>query len=143
MHGGVTAKFFIGATMTLAGFLLFLVQPMLAKFILPWFGGSATTWTVCMLFFQLALLAGYAWAYAVTSPLTLRTQAIAQIILLIVGVAMLPITPSEALKPIDADNPIGRIMLLLIVCVSAPYAILATTSPLLQRWYAAAGHDRR
>lgn len=134
MHGGLTAKFFIGATMTLAGFLLFLVQPMLAKFILPWFGGSATTWTVCMLFFQLALLVGYAWAYAVTSPLTLRTQAIAQLVLLAIGIAMLPITPSEALKPVDAENPVGRIMLLLIVCVSAPYAILATTSPLLQRW---------
>ena len=134
MPSPTLAKFAFGATMTLAGFMLFLVQPMLAKFILPWFGGSATTWTVCMLFFQLALLAGYAWAYAVTSPLTLRAQAIAQLVILCVGAALLPVTPNEALKPTDADNPIGRIMLLLVVCVSAPYAILSTTSPLLQRW---------
>ncbi len=134
MQASGLTKFFFGATMTLAGFLLFLVQPMLAKFILPWFGGSATTWTVCMLFFQLALLAGYAWAYAVTSPLTLRAQAILQIVILCAAGLMLPITPSEALKPTDSDNPVGRIMLLLVVCVSAPYAVLATTSPLLQRW---------
>ena len=134
MQASNTTRLFFGATMTLAGFLLFLVQPMLAKFILPWFGGSATTWTVCMLFFQLALLAGYAWSYAVTSPLTLRTQAILQIVILCAAAVLLPITPSEALKPTDSDNPVGRIMLLLVVCVAVPYAVLATTSPLLQRW---------
>ena len=122
------------AAMALAGFLLFQVQPVMAKFILPWFGGSATTWTVCMLFFQLALLAGYAYVYAVSLPFGVRAQAIAQLALLAVAVAFLPITPSDAYKPVDADAPVGRIMLLLTACVGVPYGVLATTSPLLQRW---------
>lgn len=122
--------------MGLAGFLLFLVQPMLAKFILPWFGGSATTWTVCMLFFQAALLLGYAYAYAVTTPLSLKLQVIGQIVLVVVACLCLPITPSEAFKPIDSADPTGRILGLLAACVGAPYAVLATTSPMLQRWLA-------
>ncbi len=93
------------ATMGLAGFLLFLVQPMLAKFILPWFGGSAGTWTVCMLFFQTALLAGYAYAYAVTTPLPLKTQAALQIAIAAAACLFLPITPSAAFKPLDAADP--------------------------------------
>ena len=71
------------ATMALAGFLLFQVQPVLAKFILPWFGGSAATWLVCMLFFQVALLAGYAYAYAITLPLPVRRQAQLQLAILV------------------------------------------------------------
>jgi hypothetical protein len=120
--------------MGLAGFLLFLVQPMLAKFILPWFGGSATTWTVCMLFFQAALLLGYAYAYAVTRPLPLAAQVMLQILLVGAACLFLPITPSEGLKPLDSTNPTFHILGLLAVCVGAPYAVLATTSPLLQRW---------
>ncbi len=120
--------------MGLAGFLLFLVQPMLAKFILPWFGGSATTWTVCMLFFQAALLLGYAYAYAITTPLSVKVQAVAQIVLVLLACLCLPIIPSEAFKPLDSADPTGRILGLLTVCVGVPYVILATTSPMLQRW---------
>jgi hypothetical protein len=132
----VVTTLLFAAAMMLAGFLLFQVQPVMAKFILPWFGGSATTWTVCMLFFQLALLAGYAYVYAVSLPFTVRQQAVAQIALLAIAVACLPITPTDAYKPADAENPTGRIMLLLTLCVGMPYAVLSTTSPLLQRWLA-------
>ncbi len=120
--------------MTLAGFLLFQVQPVMAKFILPWFGGSATTWTVCMLFFQIALLAGYAYVYAASLPLSIRAQGLAQLVLLAAAILLLPITPSDAYKPTDSADPTGRIMLLLLVSVGVPYGVLATTSPLLQRW---------
>lgn len=122
------------ATMGLAGFLLFQVQPVMAKYILPWFGGSATTWIVCMLFFQFALLGGYAYAYAVTRPLPLRLQAGLQIALLALVLALLPITPSDAWKPVEAGDPTWRIIALLAISVGGPYLILATTSPLLQRW---------
>ena len=71
------------ATMALAGFLLFQVQPLLGKYILPWFGGSASTWIVCLLFFQTALLAGYAHAYAITLPLSVPRQAQVQIAILV------------------------------------------------------------
>src|SRR5262249_10337916 len=121
-------------TMGLAGFLLFQVQPVMAKYILPWFGGSATTWIVCMLFFQLALLVGYAYAHALTRPFPLRPQARVHAGLVAIVLALLPITPSDGWKPPNADNPIGRILALLSLSVGAPYAVLATTSPLLQRW---------
>lgn len=134
MSSALPVKLLFAATLGLAGFLLFQVQPVLAKYILPWFGGSATTWTVCLLFFQLALLAGYAYAYALTAPVKPRWQALAHIALLGLALLSLPITPSESFKPTDASNPIGRIMALLTVSVGLPYAVLSTTSPLLQRW---------
>lgn len=124
------------ATMGLAGFLLFQVQPMLAKFILPWFGGSATTWIVCMLFFQGALLAGYSLAYAVTLPFPVRAQVKTQIALLAIGLALLPITPLETWKPDAGDDPNWRIITILAASVGLPYVILAMTSPLLSAWLA-------
>jgi hypothetical protein len=127
------------AVMALAGFLLFQVQPMLAKYILPWFGGSATTWIVCMLFFQVALLAGYALAYLVTLPFPVATQAKIQIGLLLVVLFFLPITPSESWKPGAQDDPTWRIVALLAASVGLPYMALATTSPLLSRWLASVG----
>ena len=125
-----------GATMGLAGFLLFQVQPVMAKYILPWFGGSAATWIVCMLFFQLALLAGYAYVYVVTRPLSLAWQVLLQITLLAGVLLLLPITPSDGWKPVASGDPTWRIILLLAASVGAPYALLATTSPMLQRWLA-------
>lgn len=124
------------ATMALAGFLLFQVQPVLAKFILPWFGGSATTWIVCMLFFQVALLAGYAHAYAVTLPFKVPTQAKMQLVILALSLTLLPITPAAGWKPADASDPTWRIVMLLAASAGLPYVVLATTSPLLSRWLA-------
>jgi hypothetical protein len=122
--------------MTLAGFLLFQVQLVLGKFILPWFGGSASTWLVCMLFFQVALLVGYAHAYAITLPLTIQRQAQLQIGILVLTLLLLPIAPSDNWKPADASDPTWRILGLLTVCVGLPYIALATTTPLLSRWLA-------
>ncbi|TAK47567.1 MAG: hypothetical protein EPO23_11095 [Xanthobacteraceae bacterium] len=127
-------------TMALSGFLLFQVQPMMARFILPWFGGSATTWTASMLFFQAALLVGYAYAHLFTRPLTLRGQVLLHCGLILLGLLSLPITPADAWKPDEVANPTLYIFLLLTVCVGMPYAILSATSPLLQNWLGIAGH---
>jgi len=122
--------------MGLAGFLLFQAQPLLAKYILPWFGGSASTWLVCLLFFQVALLAGYAYAYLVTLPLSLTRQVQVQLAVLLVSLLMLPITPADSWKPLDVHSPTWRILALLTACVGLPYLVLATTTPLLSRWLA-------
>ena len=122
--------------MALAGFLLFQVQPLLAKYLLPWFGGSASTWLVCLLFFQLALLVGYAHAYAVTLPFPVPRQAQIQLVILAASLLLLPITPADSWKPQDAGNPTWRIVVLLAMCVGLPYVALATTTPLLSRWLA-------
>ncbi len=123
------------ATIGLSAFLLFLVQPVIAKQILPWFGGSAAVWTTCMVFFQLVLLAGYFYA-DVVSRLRPRVQALLHGALLLVSLVQLPITPSPAFKPEDAENPIGRILVLLTVTLGLPYLMLSTTGPLVQPWFA-------
>lgn len=123
------------ATIALSAFLLFLVQPIIARQILPWFGGSAAVWTTCMVFFQVVLLAGYFYSDLMIRRATPRTQAIVHTVLLIASLAFLPITASEAMKPVDASQPIGRILLLLSVTIGLPYLMLATTGPLVQAWF--------
>ena len=127
------------ATIFLSSFLLFLVQPLIAKLILPWFGGSAAVWTTCMLFFQAVLLAGYGYAHLLERKLGRgRLQPIIHTALLAAAVATLPISPSEAWKPGGDDEPISRILLLLSASVGLPYLLVASTSPLLQAWFARA-----
>jgi SAM-dependent methyltransferase len=124
------------STVGLSAFLLFLVQPLIAKQILPWFGGSAAVWTTCMVFFQLVLLAGYFYADWVVRRLTPRRQALLHGALLALSLLLLPITPSAAFKPDTADHPVGQILLLLAATIGLPYLMLSTTGPLVQAWFA-------
>jgi SAM-dependent methyltransferase len=127
------------ATIFLSSFLLFLVQPLIARLILPWFGGSAAVWTTCMLFFQVLLLAGYGYAHLLEKKLPQgRLQPLIHTVLLALAVAMLPIAPSEAWKPAGDDEPISRILFLLAASVGLPYLLVASTSPLLQAWFSRA-----
>jgi spermidine synthase len=126
------------AVITLSSLLLFLVQPLIARLILPWFGGGAAVWTTCMLFFQTLLLAGYAYAHASNARLAPRPQAILHIALLAAAAATLPIAPSEYWKPQGDGEPISAILLLLTVTVGLPYLLLSATSPLVQAWFARA-----
>jgi SAM-dependent methyltransferase len=123
------------ATIFLSSFLLFLVQPLIARQILPWFGGTAAVWTTCMLFFQTLLLAGYAYAHATNVKLQPRSQAIVHTVLLAVALALLPIAPDDTWKPVGTEEPISRILLVLTATVGLPYLLLASTSPLLQAWF--------
>src|SRR3569623_3764619 len=93
-----------GVTILLSAFLLFQVQPLIAKLILPWFGGSAAVWTSCMLFFQIALLGGYAWAHWLSERPT-NQQVIFHGALLLVSLAVLPIVLSERWKPTAGEAP--------------------------------------
>ena len=121
-------------TIFLSSFLLFLVQPIIAKQILPWFGGSAAVWTTCLVFFQAVLLAGYGYA-DLTTRLGLRRQALLHVGLLVVSLACVPILASSGWKPQGDEEPVGRILLLLLVTIGLPYFLLSTTTPLLQAWY--------
>ena len=123
------------ATIFLSSFLLFLVQPLIARQILPWFGGTAAVWTTCMLFFQTLLLAGYAYAHAIDARLSPRAQAMLHSVLLAAALATLPIAPSEGWKPTGAEEPISYILLVLAATVGLPYLLLAATSPLAQAWF--------
>ena len=118
--------------------LLFLVQPLIARFILPWFGGGPAVWTTCMLFFQVLLLGGYAYAHFSISRLTPRRQVITHLCLLALSVGLLPITPGDQWKPEDGSHAAGHILLLLLACLGLPYLVLSATGPLLQAWFSKA-----
>ena len=118
----------------LGAFLLFQVQPVISKFILPWFGGSPGVWTTCMLFFQMALFGGYSYAHFLSRRKPL-TQAWVHLALLGLALLVLPIVPGAGLKPQGAANPAWQILLLLLATVGLPYFVLSATSPLVQVWY--------
>jgi spermidine synthase len=122
-------------TVFAGAFLLFQIQPLFAKFILPWFGGSQAVWTTCMLFFQLFLLAGYAYAHAIVRFLPVRSQAVLHGILLAAALAFLPITPDPDWAPRPGQDPTWRILMILTRYLGMPYLLLAATSPLIQRWF--------
>lgn len=125
------------ATIFSSAFLLFLVQPLIAKQILPWFGGSAAVWSICMVFFQVVLLAGYAYSDWLTR-LPVRIQSALHILLLMVSLAILPIVTSERWKPSGAEDPTLWILGLLVTTIGLPYFLLSTTGPLVQSWLARA-----
>ncbi|MGA2116145.1 MAG: fused MFS/spermidine synthase [Bryobacteraceae bacterium] len=123
-------------TILASAFLLFQVEPIIAKIILPWFGGSAAVWTVSLLFFQLALLGGYLYAHASVRYLKPRVQIALHVVLLAVSLLALPIYPREAWKPGPGDDPTFGILRLLTVTVGLTFFLLSTTAPLVQAWYA-------
>jgi hypothetical protein len=124
------------ATIFVSAFLLFLVQPVVAKQILPWFGGSAAVWTTCLVFFQTALLAGYAYSDFIVRRLGAPTQLKLHTLLLVASVAVLPIIPDAHWKPTGMETPSWLILGLLAATIGLPYFLLSTTSPLVQVWYA-------
>jgi hypothetical protein len=132
------------ATIFTGAFLLFQVEPLLARYILPWFGGTSAVWITCMLFFQLLLVVGYAYSHLIATRLPPRRQVIVHIVIvsacvLCMGALTLiwqsPITPGPNWKPLSPDFPISRIFSLLLVSIGLPFFILATTGPLLQTWF--------
>ena len=124
------------ATIFLSAFLLFLVQPVIAKQILPWFGGAASVWATCLVFFQSVLLLGYAYSDLTTRLLAPRKQAWLHIVLLAVSLLVLPIIPGAQWKPGEASGePAIMILGLLAATIGLPYFLLSTTSPLVQVWF--------
>jgi spermidine synthase len=127
-------------TIFTSAYLLFQVQPLISKFILPWFGGSPTVWTTAMLFFQCVLFGGYVYAHFVSRHGSPWVQKWIHLLLLIAAAVMAVfVLPGESMKPMGNEEPIGKILLLLGASVGLPYFVLATTGPLLQYWFVRAG----
>lgn len=136
ISGGIALAILLGA------FLLFQVQPVISKTILPWFGGSPAVWTTCLLFFQMALLAGYAFADWLSRRPQPRQQSMIHLSLVGLALLTLPITPSEYWMPPDGTYPAARILLLLTAKIGLPYFVLASTAPAMQVWFARVYPDR-
>lgn len=126
----------------LAAALLFAVQPMAARMALPLLGGSASVWTTCVLFFQAGLLLGYVWSHLIGSRLNLRTQVILHGALLAAAlVALPPAITGSSLPPVDS-SPVPWLLTALATSFGLPYAALAASGPLLQRWFSATSHPK-
>ena len=139
--------FVFGAAICVGAFLLFEVQLILGKYILPWFGGMPSVWTTCMLVFQVLLLLGYLYAHALTTLVPRKIQNAIHLALLGVSLAVLvwlafrwktPITPGVDWKPSPTDTPTWKIVQLLIASVALPFFLLSTTGPLVQKWFSRA-----
>lgn len=122
-------------TVIVGACLLFLVQPLIAKIILPWFGGTSAVWSASLVFFQACVLGGYSYAHWLTTHISPKRQSLIHGALLIVSCLMMPILPAEALRPEGTGDPALQILLLLTVTVGLPSLMLSATSPLLQVWY--------
>lgn len=130
-------------TLFVSAFLLFLVQPLIGRYILPWYGGSPSVWTTCMLCFQGLLLGGYAYAHFISSRFRPGRQAWVHACLLLSCVIFLPITPSDAWKPTGMDNPTWGVLSLLLRSVGLPFFVLSATGPLLQSWLGVSHSGRK
>jgi SAM-dependent methyltransferase len=130
--------FLYSATVLVGAFLLFLVQPIISKQILPWFGGSASVWTTCLVFFQTGLLVGYLYVDFSVRYLRPRRQVLIHSLLLLGSLVVLPIIPGSQWKPSGDSNPLWSILGLLSAAIGLPYLLLATTGPLVQAWAARA-----
>src|SRR2546426_9314061 len=127
-------------TTFLTASLLFLVQPMFARMVLPLLGGSPAVWNTCLVFYQAAVLAGYLYAHATTSWLGVRRQAALHVGLVFLPLFFLPIQIPSGWMPPAAENPTPWLLALLSVAVGLPFFVVSTTSPLVQRWFAGTGH---
>ena len=144
MDSSETAKriqWTFGLSIFLSAFLLFQVEPIIAKIILPWFGGVAAVWSVCLLFFQVTLLLGYFYAHILTSHIPDRLRGWIHISLLVASLLTLPVIPASAWKPTGSEDPTFRVLLLLTLTIGLPYFLLSSTSPLLQAWHSRSAED--
>jgi hypothetical protein len=126
--------FSFAAAIFTSAFLVFQVQPIIARFILPSYGGTPSVWTSCMLFFQIGLLIGYAYAHGLARYIPLRRQPYVHLTLLLLSLLALPITPS--LPENSSQHQIIEILIILTGSVGLPFILLSASAPLLQYWFA-------
>lgn len=129
-----------GLPIFLSAFLLFSLEPLVAKIILPWFGGSAAVWSTCLVFYQIALLAGYLYAELLMRYVPVRAQGMVHIVLLLASLTLLPAGPAQGWKTGALDNPAWLILGMLAATIGLPFLALSATTPLLQAWMARTGY---
>ncbi len=131
---------FFAVTLFVSSALLFWVQPMFAKMVLPMLGGTPGVWNTCMVFFQASLLVGYIYAHTVTAWLGVRRQAALHVGLLLLPLLTLPIAVSMGWSPPAEENPISWLLAILLVSVGLPFFVISASAPMLQKWFANTGH---
>ena len=135
----MSAMVVFATTVFLSAFLLFQIQPIVAKMILPWFGGSSSVWSTCIVFFQSVLLLGYGYVHWLHEKISRDRQPIVHAVLLVVSLITLPVAADASWKGMTLDYPSLAVLAVLAVASGAPYLLLSTTGPLMQAWYARVG----
>ena len=135
----MSAMVVFATTVFLSAFLLFQIQPIVAKMILPWFGGSSSVWSTCIVFFQSVLLLGYGYVHWLHEKISRDRQPIVHAVLLVVSLITLPVAADASWKGMTLDYPSLAVLAVLAVACGAPYLLLSTTGPLMQAWYARVG----
>ncbi len=135
----MSAMVVFATTVFLSAFLLFQIQPIVAKMILPWFGGSSSVWSTCIVFFQSVLLLGYGYVHWLHERVSRSRQPIVHAALLIISLVTLPVAADASWKGMTLDYPSLAVLAVLAVACGAPYLLLSTTGPLMQAWYARVG----
>src|SRR5438067_1912023 len=144
----LVARLAFGLAIFASAFLLFQVQLLLGKFLLPWFGGTSAVWATCLLFFQVLLLGGYFYAHKISVSWGLRGQGKIHLSFLALSILWIfiawyfwgsPLLPGPSWKPAPGAAPIAGILKLLLVSIGVPFLLLSSTGPLLQNWYAHLG----
>jgi len=140
---GFARHWYFSLTIFFSSFLLFQIQPILGKYILPWFGGTSTVWTTCMMVYQVLLLGGYVYAHLV-SGMSVKKHVRVHLSILAVSLVLFvyfwfrwvtPIMPGPAWRPVDSSAPVLQIVEILMVCIGLPFLILSSTSSLVQKWF--------
>jgi SAM-dependent methyltransferase len=129
-----------GITIFTGAALLFVVQPMVGRMVLPLLGGSPAVWNTAMVFYQAVLLAGYAYAHFTTRWLGVRRQAALHAVMLVLPLLAMPVVIPHGWAPPTTHNPIPWLLAVLAMTVGVPFFVVSATSPLLQRWFSASGH---
>ena len=135
----MNAAVVFATTVFLSAFLLFQIQPIVAKMILPWFGGSSSVWSTCIVFFQSVLLLGYGYVHWLNERISRARQPLVHAALLLLSLATLPVAADAAWKGTTLEYPSLAVLAVLAVACGAPYLLLSTTGPLMQVWYARVG----
>jgi hypothetical protein len=136
------APWLFAATLSVSAFLLFSIQPMFTKMVLPLLGGAPTVWSIALVFFQATLLGGYAYAHLIVRRIPLGVGPLIHLGILAAAAATLPIAVASSLGSPPTDNIAFWLIGLFVASIGLPFAVLATTTPLLQSWFAASGHSR-
>ena len=139
---GRGSPWLFGTAIALGAFLLFAFEPLIARYILPWFGGSTEVWTTCMLFFQVTLLLGYLYAHLSSRYLSRRSQVVVHGVVMLAAVAFMPIIPADHWRPTGVSAPVLHILIMLAATAGVPFFAVAATAPLLQSWMSALDRTR-
>lgn len=133
--------FLFALTLFSSASLMFVLQPMFGKALLPLLGGSASVWNTCMVFYQSILFIGYLYAHLITTRLSYRKHLLIHASLLLISLNFLPVGIPEGGRPETSDNPSIWLLMTLFTSIGLPFFILSTNSPLLQKWFSKIGHQ--